>query len=182
MNRNGNRGGQKFADAIRQARIKRHLSQRQLGEEIGVWNTYVGQWEKGEKIPADEKIVKLAEVLELDTDELLLAAYEAKAASAEASALFKKMKRALTDQVFQRLLSADEPLDPALLEALADENIRGALQEKGWSEMLSRSYRIRSKRDIPVLLALVEAMSDKQWTAMMTMLGAMGIEVPDAGE
>ena len=180
MNRTGNRNKQKFAAAIREARIAKHLSQRELGEQIGVWNTYVGQWEKGEKIPADEKIVKLAEVLELDVDELLLAAYEAKAASAEASALFKKMERALTDPVLQQLLSADEALDPSLLEALADGNIRGALQDKDWSGMLSRCYRIRKKRDIPSLLALVEAMSDKQWTAMIQMLEAMGIEVPNS--
>ena len=182
MNRNGNRGGQKFADAIREARTSRRLSQRELGEQIGVWNTYVGQWEKGEKIPADEKIVKLAEVLELDADQLLLAAFEARADSAEAAALYRKMERALTDQVFQRLLSADEPLDPRLLEALADEDIRGALQEEGWSGLLARCYRIRNKRDIPGLLALVEAMSDKQWTALMNLLETMGIEVPGSDD
>ena len=179
MNRNGKRDKHKFADTIREARIARHLSQRELGEQIGVWNTYVGQWEKGEKIPADEKIVKLAEVLELDADELLLAAYEAKAASAEAVALFKKMERALTDPVLQHLLAADEELDPSLIEALADGNIRGALQDENWSAVLSRCYGIRKKRDIPSLLVLVEAMNDKQWTAMMNVIEAMGIELPD---
>jgi transcriptional regulator with XRE-family HTH domain len=142
-----------------------------------VWNTYVGQIEKGEKVPSDEVVLKLAEVLELNSDEVLVAACVARAESDEARALFKKMEGVLTDPVVERLLAADEPLDPGILDALADENIRGALKEEMWSTVFARCYQNRKKRDILGLLVLAEAMSDKQWTAMMNILETMDIEV-----
>ncbi len=184
MNRGDRKDGKNFAHMIGDARRKIGLSQRQLGERIqtakrpnGVWNTYVGQIEKGEKVPSDEVVLKLAEVLELNSDEVLVAACVARAESDEARALFKKMEGVLTDPVVERLLAADEPLDPGILDALADENIRGALKEEMWSTVFARCYQNRKKRDILGLLVLAEAMSDKQWTAMMNILETMDIEV-----
>ena len=73
-----------FAEMIKGARLQTRLSQRGLAEQLitaqkpeGVWATYIGQIEKGEKVPSDEVCIKLAEVLELDSSEVLLAAYEA---------------------------------------------------------------------------------------------------------
>jgi transcriptional regulator with XRE-family HTH domain len=185
MNRGGKKNGQNnFANMVSEARRKRRLSQRHLGEQIqtakrpnGVWNTYVGQIEKGEKVPSDEVVLKLAEVLELNPSEVLLAAYEARAESDEASALFRQMEMVLTDPIVQRLLAVDEPLDPGVLEALGDENIRGALKEEKWCRVFARIYQNRKKRDIQGLLDLVSAMNDKQWTAMMNILETMDIEV-----
>ena len=81
----------KFAELIREARKKVGLSQGGLAQQMrtakrpeGVWPTYVGQIEKGEKVPSEEMCVRLAKVLELDTTEILLAAYEARADSEEA--------------------------------------------------------------------------------------------------
>ena len=189
MNKNKNKdskrksGKKNFADMIREAR-KGRFSQRELGEQIltakrpnGVWNTYVGQIEKGEKIPSDEIVLKLAEVLDLDPEWVLLAAYEARADSEEARTMFQKMEHFLTDPVLQRLLEAEEPLEPGILEALSDDSIRGALREKTWRDLFVRCYRLRKKRAIPDLLALVVAMSDKQWMAMMNILETMDIEV-----
>ena len=89
-----------FAEMIKGARLQTRLSQRGLAEQLitaqkpeGVWATYIGQIEKGEKVPSDEVCIKLAEVLELDSSEVLLAAYEAKAGSEEGRALFAKMAR-----------------------------------------------------------------------------------------
>ena len=173
MNRKGKRG--KFAEMIRATRLEKSLSQRDLGEQIGVWNTYVGQIEKGEKVPSDEKVEKLAEVLELDVTELLVAAYGARAETEEAREIFRKMEQALTDPVIQALLSTSTPLDPGILIALADEDIRGALCEESWRALLASSYKIKGQRDIPALLALVTAMSEKQWMALMSILGTMDI-------
>jgi transcriptional regulator with XRE-family HTH domain len=60
----------RFADMIKDARLDERISQRALAEQLktaqkpdGVWATYVGQIEKGEKVPSDEVCVKLAEVL-----------------------------------------------------------------------------------------------------------------------
>ena len=116
-----------FAEIVKEARLQARLSQRGLAEQLttaqkpeGVWATYVGQIEKGDKVPSDEVCIKLAEVLELDPDVVLLAAYQAKASSQEGRDLFAKMARSLTDPVVNQLLASEEPLAPSVLEALAD--------------------------------------------------------------
>ncbi len=176
-----------FAHLVKTARIKAGMSQSQLGAELrttqrpeGVWNTYIGQIEKGQRIPSDEVCVKLAETLELVPLNLLFAAYEARAESSSATKttkeLFKMMKRALTDPVIQRLLMAKEPLEEDVLKALEDEDIRSALGPVVWRETIARAYRIGKKRDIPGLLAIIEAMDDKQWTALTSMIETWGLK------
>ena len=53
-----------FSDMIKDARLNARISQRALAEQLkttqkpeGVWATYVGQIEKGEKVPSDEVCV-----------------------------------------------------------------------------------------------------------------------------
>ena len=112
-----------FAEIVKEARLQARLSQRGLAEQLttaqkpeGVWATYVGQIEKGDKVPSDEVCIKLAEVLELDPDVVLLAAYQAKASSQEGRDLFAKMARcSLTDPVVNQLLASAEPLAPSVL-------------------------------------------------------------------
>ena len=179
----------RFADLIRDARKKQRLSQRQLGEQIltpgrpkGIWNTYIGQIEKGDKIPSDEICKKFAEVLELDLTQVLLAAYEARVeltGSDEAIGLFRKMRLVLNDPVVQRLLDAEDSIDPKILEALTNTDIRKLLAEESWRELLARCYRLRSKRNILAMVALVESMTDKQWKGMISMLDAMGLEIAE---
>ena len=179
----------RFADLIRDARTKKRLSQRQLGEQIltpgrpkGIWNTYIGQIEKGDKIPSDELCKKFAEVLELDLTQVLLAAYEARVeltGSDEAIGLFKKMRVVLDDPVVQRLLDAEDPIDPQVLEALASADIRKILAEETWRDLIARCYRLRSKRNVLALLLLVESMTDKQWKGVINMLDAMGMEITE---
>jgi len=176
----------KFADMIKEARKEARLSQGALAQRMrtakkpeGVWPTYVGQIEKGEKVPSEEMCVRLAEVLELDPTEVLLAAYEARVDSDQARDLFHKMRRALTDPIIQRLLSTKDPLDPGLMQALADPEIREALSQEVWRRTFARSYRVRKKRDISGLLTLIEAMNDKQWTGLMNILEGMGLELPE---
>lgn len=177
----------RFADLIRDARTKKRLSQRQLGEQIltpgrpkGIWNTYIGQIEKGDKIPSDEICKKFAEVLELDLTQVLLAAYEARVeltGSDEAIGLFQKMRLVLNDPVVQRLLDAGDTIEPQILEALTNTEVRKILAEENWRELLVRCYRLKSRRNILALLALVESMTDKQWRGLISMLDAMGLEI-----
>ena len=42
-----------LGEIIREER-KNRFSQRELGDRIGVWDTYIGQIEKDGKIPSDE--------------------------------------------------------------------------------------------------------------------------------
>jgi len=171
-----------LGELVKKAREEHSLSQKELGEKIGVWDTYIGQIEKGEKVPSDEICKKFAETLELDLTQVLLAAYEARTeltGSDEAIALFRKMKVVLTDPVVQRLLDTAEPLDPEVLSALTNADIRRLLAEEAWRDRVARCYRIRAKRNILALMALVESMTDKQWKAMVNMLDAMGLEMSE---
>ena len=164
-------------------------SQRQLGEKLkttqrprGVYNTYVGQIEKGEKVPSLDVCVKLAEVLELDVNELLLAAYEARTESAEsddARLLFSNMRRALTDPLIKALLAEDKGFDANVLKALTDPGIRGALSDERWQQAISQCYASQKNRDIARLLAFVQVMNDRQWNGIMAMLEGMGLDVTD---
>ncbi len=88
------------------ARKQADLSQRELAKLIisskkpdGVWAKYVGQIEKGEKIPSDDVCTKLAKVLHLNSGMVLLAAYQAKAGSKEGRNLFMKMAQLMDDPV-----------------------------------------------------------------------------------
>jgi transcriptional regulator with XRE-family HTH domain len=174
-----------FAEMIKEARKQADLSQRGLAKLLvstkkpdGVWATYVGQIEKGEKIPSDDVCIKLAEVLELDSDMVLLTAYQAKAGSKEGRVLFVKMARTIADPVVRRLLDSDEALDPGLLEVLADAEVRSLLKDQPWVKAIARARKARKHSEILKLLPIVEAMNDKQWTAMKGIIETMKLKPP----
>ena len=51
---------------IAKARIAKGWTQRQLGEAIGVDNTQIAKWERGERKPKLEALLKLGEALGVD--------------------------------------------------------------------------------------------------------------------
>ena len=174
-----------FAEMIKEARLRAHLSQQRLADQLvtarrpkGVWATYIGQIEKGEKVPSDEVCIKLAEVLELDSNTVLIAAYEAKASSEEGRALYGRMMRSLSDPVVNKLLSSEEPLDPDLLGVISNPEIVDLLGDKPWLEAIARARKKQKERDVLRLLALVEAMDDKQWDMIMGIIGTWNLEPP----
>lgn len=174
-----------FAEMVKEARLQSKLSQQGLAEQLvtarrpkGVWATYIGQIEKGEKVPSDEVCIKLAEVLELDSTTVLIAAYEAKASSEEGRALYGKMMRSLSDPVVNKLLSSKEPLDPAFLGLLSNPEIVALLGDQSWLEAIARAHKKQKERDVLGLLALVEAMDDKQWDMIMGIIGTWNLEPP----
>ena len=68
----------RFSERVRVLRTSRGLSQRALGQMIGVSFTYVSKIEN-EKIdfddyPSEDLILKLANVLEVDEDDMLILA------------------------------------------------------------------------------------------------------------
>ena len=175
-----------FAEMIKEARLQAHLSQQGLAKQLvtarrpkGVWATYIGQIEKGEKVPSDEVCIKLAEVLELDSNRLLIAAYKAKAGSAEGCALYSKMMRLMSDPVVNKLLSREEPLDPALLEVLSNPEIAALFGDQPWLEAVARAHKKQQERDVLGLLSLVDVMDDKQWRMIMGIIDTWGLERPD---
>lgn len=53
------------------ARIKKGLSQIELGDKIGVSNRMISQYESGYSTPGVDTLVKIADVLEVTVDYLL---------------------------------------------------------------------------------------------------------------
>ena len=174
-----------FAEMIKEARLQAQLSQQRLAEQLvttrrpkGVWATYIGQIEKGEKVPSDEVCIKLAEVLELDSNTVLIAAYEAKASSEEGRALYGKMMRSLSDPVVNKLLSSEEPLDPALLGVLSNPEIAALLGDQPWLEAVIRARKNQKERDVLGLLKKAEAMNDTQWDTIMGIIATWDLKPP----
>mgnify|MGYP000241457149 FL=1 len=71
-----------IGERIQKLRKDAGLSQEQLGERLGVSRQAVSKWETGESLPELDKIVQMAEIFGVTTDELLRGA-----ASWESSAL-----------------------------------------------------------------------------------------------
>lgn len=60
-----------FAEKIAELRKSKLLSQKELGEMLGISNKAVSKWERGESMPQMKTIVKLAEIFEISPEELL---------------------------------------------------------------------------------------------------------------
>lgn len=56
---------------LKQLRKAAGLTQRELGDRVGVSPQAVAQWETGIKRPSVENLTKLADVLETSTDAIL---------------------------------------------------------------------------------------------------------------
>lgn len=56
---------------VRELRIKKGLSQQELGSAIGVTKVSICGYENGTRIPTLDKLAKLADILESTTDYLL---------------------------------------------------------------------------------------------------------------
>jgi len=60
-----------FGKVLRLIRMERGLSQEDLGFRSGYHRTYISQLERGQKNPSLRTIFHLAEVLEVDADEMI---------------------------------------------------------------------------------------------------------------
>lgn len=65
-----------FANRIIELRKEKGLSQKELGDMLGVSNKAVSKWENGESMPKTTTMLKLAEIFEIDGNELI--GFEAK--------------------------------------------------------------------------------------------------------
>lgn len=156
----------RFGDTIKRAR-KDRFSQQTLGEQIGVWGTYIGQIEKGERVPSDELCLLLANVLDLDPQKLLISAYRERAQTKEAQKLFSLMEKIMTDPVISEVLTDAKLLDAGIVHALQQPGIRRALKNAKWRDALSESA-FMPDRDIPQLILLVKQIAPQQWEALLS--------------
>lgn len=61
----------RFGEKLSSLRQRRELTVRQLGDMLGVHNTYISQLEKGRRIPNAEMILKIAAIFDVTTDQLM---------------------------------------------------------------------------------------------------------------
>lgn len=57
-----------FPQRLKEIRIKRGLTQTELGEKVGVKQSTFTNWEKGKREPNFEIVIKLADLLEVSVD------------------------------------------------------------------------------------------------------------------
>lgn len=60
-----------LGDKIRQARLENGYSQHALAEKAGIGNVYLGEIERGLKMPSLNSFIKIIEALELSADYVL---------------------------------------------------------------------------------------------------------------
>ncbi|MEL6353954.1 MAG: helix-turn-helix transcriptional regulator [Cyanobacteria bacterium J06627_28] len=61
----------RFGEKLRCLRKRRHLTLIDLGNFLDVHNTFVSQIEKGRRIPNAEMILKVADIFDVTTDQLM---------------------------------------------------------------------------------------------------------------
>ena len=88
------------------------------------------------------------------------------------------MARSLADPVVRQLLASKEPLEPALLDALADVETQALLSDRAWLDAISKARKMQKKRDVLAWLSLGVTMDDKQWGALTAVMGTMGLDPP----
>ena len=61
----------KIGEKIMRLRISKDISQEHLSEALGVSRQSVSKWEIGQALPQIDKVLKLAQIFGVSTDELL---------------------------------------------------------------------------------------------------------------
>lgn len=64
----------KFGYKIKEARLSKDLSLRALANLAGLDYSYISRLEKGSHTPSRETVIKIAKALDMQTDELMIAA------------------------------------------------------------------------------------------------------------
>lgn len=89
-----------FGNRIYELRKAKGLSQKELGEMLGVSNKSVSKWENGATIPKTETLVKLAQIFDISTHELLQGKTEDKLTLSKLSSQVNEML--LTEEIQKR--------------------------------------------------------------------------------
>ncbi len=157
----------RFGEIIKRARNGR-FSQRALGKNIGVWDTYIGQIEKGERIPSDDRCQLLAKALGLDPQKLLFLAYKERAQKTpEGRRLFTQLEKLMTDPVISQVIADPKMLDAGIVKALQSPDIRKVLKNNQWREALNASAST-TDRDIPELIKIIPQIPVQQWQVLLS--------------
>ena len=61
----------KFSERLKELRIEKQLSQKELAEKISTGQSSISAWERGEREPLAHQLIDLARVFECSVDYLL---------------------------------------------------------------------------------------------------------------
>lgn len=100
-----------LADAIRQARIEKRISQEKLAEMLDVSTTHVRHIESGHRKPSIEKLVSLCQILDISFDQVVKG--EPRPVATASERVLNCMENVFSEE--ERNLIAD------LIEAAADK-------------------------------------------------------------
>ena len=107
----------RFGKRLRELRQAKNLSQRDLGEQVGVNFTYISKIENEKldfaQFPSEDLIRKLAKALEADEDELLILAQK----------IPEQIKRRVMERpdAFRKFANLDDEKMNRLLDEIDDE-------------------------------------------------------------
>jgi transcriptional regulator with XRE-family HTH domain len=97
----------KIGEFLRLKRLEKRLSQSDIAERVGVSTNYISEIEKGNKTnPSDEIILKLAEVFNLDEDDLFPAFNKLPLPARDEIEAYPSLAKAISQ------LNSDETLSP----------------------------------------------------------------------
>lgn len=66
---------ERFGRKIRELRLKKQMTQRELAKQAGIDVTYISKLERGQFAPPSERVIRrMAQALECDYEELMLVA------------------------------------------------------------------------------------------------------------
>jgi transcriptional regulator with XRE-family HTH domain len=113
---------------IKEARTSLGLSQRQLGEEIGVKGSHIAYIEGGERRPSLHLLSSLADVLGLEKDQLFLLLHpEAGDFVPAKRAAAPRQNEAWKQFILSRALLKQNKITPAELRVLKQVNMLGVV-------------------------------------------------------
>lgn len=132
--------GDAFGTWLREKMHEVGTNQRKLAEAIDVWPATVSNWMRGHRIPDPEYCERIADVLILDPDEVMVRAGHRRAVDRDTSADARELSRLVgeLDPVevgfvlrFVRFYLADRQRVPAKkAERIPDERARRALGDR----------------------------------------------------
>ena len=99
-----------FAEYLKQLRTEKRIGVRELGRAVGVTGMHISNMEKGKSMPSPELIVKLADALDTDVDEM---SYRADHVAPEIVNVIQKQPKAVPN-----FLRSAKDLTPEQWEAL----------------------------------------------------------------
>ncbi|MEE3235110.1 MAG: helix-turn-helix transcriptional regulator [Candidatus Latescibacterota bacterium] len=154
---------QTFGSLIALRRKELNLSQRALAQKItteskpgGVWSTYIGQVEKGDRVPSSEVCQALAEILQLNPLLLLALVYKFKAST---SAEFE-LAEILIAAVSSKAESAESDTFEFLVDRFNGRSEHG--EDSTVSEEFFSIISELSRENIKLLTNIARALHEKQ--------------------